>query len=60
MRYITVEIEDGKTTIDAEGFKGEACLKATESLEAALGGEHQREEKPEMRQKAKVKAKVKA
>lgn len=37
---VTVEISPaGSVKIDAQGFKGGACAKATESLEVALGGD---------------------
>jgi len=38
MKTITVEIkEDGQVRIEAAGFTGSACEKATEAIEKALG-----------------------
>jgi hypothetical protein len=34
---IVVEVENGKTTVTAKGFKGTSCVAATAALEAALG-----------------------
>jgi hypothetical protein len=45
---------DGKTKIEAKGFKGDACLKETAALEAALGSVKDREMKPEAREKVAV------
>lgn len=48
MKRVTVEINnDGEVTIETTGFKGEACLKATEAIEKALGVPVQRKKKPE-------------
>jgi hypothetical protein len=39
MQQIIVTIAtDGTTTIDAQGFKGKGCAKATEQIEIALSG----------------------
>lgn len=52
LRTIKVTItNDGDTKLDAQGYKGKSCLKATEELEIALGGQvKKREDKPEMNQ----------
>jgi hypothetical protein len=34
---ITVDITDGKATIETKGFAGKACLDATAALEKAMG-----------------------
>jgi hypothetical protein len=48
MRSIVVTVEaDGSIRIDAVGFKGAACTKATEALEKALGKTTSRNKKPE-------------
>ncbi|MDB6017689.1 MAG: hypothetical protein JWR19_2178 [Pedosphaera sp.] len=48
MKTITVEIDaNGQVTIEAAGFKGNACEKATEALEKALGVPSNRKKKPE-------------
>ena len=41
--------KSGQVTIDAQGFKGGACAKATEQLEIVLGGagEKTKKKKPE-------------
>lgn len=54
-----VEIEvvvakDGKTTIEGKGFTGGECLKATKSLEEALGKVGNRSMKPESMNKSTV------
>ena len=47
-KEITVDVEtDGSLSIDAEGFTGADCEKATEFLEQALGQEQKRKRKPE-------------
>ena len=38
---------EGEITIEALGFKGQGCAKATEALEQALGTVKQRKRKPE-------------
>ena len=38
---------DGKVEIEAIGFKGGACEKATQAIEAALGTVSTRKKKPE-------------
>ena len=57
--HVTIPPDGGEVKVEAmEGFTGKACLKATESLEKALGGKAQRTEKPEMHQTEVVTAKV--
>lgn len=36
-KTITVDIQDGKTTIETRGYTGKACMDATAELEKALG-----------------------
>lgn len=56
MKTITVEINnEGEVIIETTGFKGDACRKATEEVEKALGKVTKRTIKPEMYQ-AEVKA----
>ncbi len=48
MKQITVEIkEDGSVRIEATGFTGSACEKATSEIEKALGVTGKRTKKPE-------------
>lgn len=48
---------DGAVTVEAEGFSGGACLKATEEIEKALGLDSKgRTMKPEAGKTAQVKA----
>ena len=48
MKTITIEINnDGEVVIETLGFKGEACAKATEAIEKALGVPSSRKKKPE-------------
>ena len=43
-KTIIVDISPaGNVTIDAQGFTGEECVKATEQIEIALGGEMKRD-----------------
>ena len=52
MKQIVIEIESGgKVKIDAIGFKGEACTKATAAVESALGKRTGGAKKPEWQQK---------
>ena len=45
-RTITIVVDqDGQTTIEAHGYRGYACRKATEDLEVALGGVLKRQHK---------------
>lgn len=48
---ITIEIDaEGRITADAEGFSGDACLRALDQLLEALGsGEPRVERKPDAR-----------
>jgi len=49
MKKITIVFApDGSTKIDAAGFSGKACLKATEAIEQAIGATLIRKPKPEM------------
>jgi len=49
MKKITIVFApDGTTKIDAAGFSGKACLKATEDIERAIGSTFIRQAKPEM------------
>ena len=51
MRQIIVSVSpEGEVRIDAIGFKGTACEKATQELERALGMATKRTKKPEYRQ----------
>lgn len=50
MQTITVDITPaGSVTIDAKGFTGGSCAKATEQLEVVLGGDgaKKKKKKPE-------------
>ena len=38
----------GEVKMEAVGYSGDQCLRATADLEAILGGDIEREEKPEM------------
>lgn len=52
MKQIKVTVnEDGSLEIEAVGYKGSDCTKATEALERALGVVKKRTPKPEMYQK---------
>jgi len=51
MKSITVTIEPtGELKIEASGFKGNACAKATAEIEKALGKATKKTPKPEMYQ----------
>lgn len=53
MKTIIVEVkEDGTVKIDAIGFTGAACEKATAEIEKALGTAGKRNKKPEYHQGA--------
>ena len=57
MKTIQVIIEaDGKTKIDAIGFTGMDCVKATQFLEQALGVKADSKKKPEYYQQQKRQA----
>ena len=49
MKQITIDVlPDGTVSIEAAGFRGNACEKATKAIEEALGGKvQQRKKKPE-------------
>jgi hypothetical protein len=48
VKTLIVEIDsDGEVKIDAIGFKGTACEKATKAIEDALGVPSSRRKKPE-------------
>lgn len=44
--------ENGTITLEAHGYKGDACLKATRELEDRIGGVHERKLKPSFYQRA--------
>ena len=46
--------EDGNVSIDAVGFSGDACEKATEKLIEALGKIKEMKKKPEFRHKTRA------
>lgn len=50
MPTVTVTIRNGKMQIDAEGFVGDGCMKATEKLRAILDGGGDVNIKPEFYQ----------
>lgn len=55
MKSIHVEIdEQGAVVIDAKGFKGADCEKATRFIEEALGKVTKKTKKPEYNSKATV------
>jgi len=55
MKHIIVEVDElGQVTIEAVGFKGNACEKATAALEKALGVPVSRKKKPEYHQEDKT------
>lgn len=57
-RSIEVIVEsDGSLKIDAIGFHGADCIKATEFLECSLGGVSNRRHKPEYNARRVVKRK---
>jgi hypothetical protein len=48
MKIIKVRVaKDGDTKLEAEGFSGEECTRATAAMEAAIGGTGIKELKPE-------------
>ncbi len=48
MKQIVINIaETGELTIEAVGYKGSACEKATKAMEQALGTPGKRSKKPE-------------
>jgi hypothetical protein len=49
---------DGTVEMDAEGFEGGECLKATQDLEKALGKVTNRTKKPEFHKKATAAVKI--
>lgn len=58
----TIEIEvaaTGEITIEATGFKGTACEKATAAIEAALGVKSNSKKKPEYYQREEKRQQVK-
>lgn len=39
MKQVTIVVDKfGRTSIDAQGFKGKSCASATEAVEIAIGG----------------------
>lgn len=60
-RQIKVIVEeDGNVTIEAIGFRGENCTKATAELEKALGVVGKRVKKPEFYQQTTTATQIKA
>lgn len=53
-RIVVIVNKDGEVKIDAQGFSGVDCEKATRELEKALGLEQARIKKPEYHQRTKV------
>lgn len=51
---IVIVDAEGNVTIEAVGFSGPSCLKATEALEQALGTVTSRKKKPEWYQNENV------
>lgn len=52
MKHISIDIAvDGEILIDAVGFSGPDCEKATRFLEEALGTPQSRQRKPEYRRR---------
>lgn len=48
MKSVDIDINaEGQVTIDAKGFRGNECDKATEQIELVLGGDGQKKKKPE-------------
>ena len=45
---------DGEVTVDAEGFKGAMCEKATKAIEKAFGGKVERTKKSSYYQEAEA------
>ena len=51
MQQINIDISPaGNVKIDACGFSGQGCVKATEQIEIVLGGQGKKRDKPEMYQ----------
>lgn len=50
-RTITVDIKDGKSTIETKGFAGKACVDATAELETAMGQRTSERKTPEFETK---------
>lgn len=51
MKQVLINVSaTGEVTIEAVGFKGQACTKATEAIEKALGMPGKRTHKPEFYQ----------
>jgi len=51
MRTLKITISDQGVSVEASGFKGSGCLKASQAYEEALGQVSDRKPKPEMRTK---------
>lgn len=48
MKTMIIDISpSGEVTIEAKGFTGNSCAKATEQIEIMLGGEAKKTKKPE-------------
>lgn len=52
MKTVTITISDRGVSVDASGFKGSGCVKASQPYEEALGTVSNRTPKPEVRTKA--------
>lgn len=60
MKQIEIVIAaDGQVQIEAIGFKGNACEKATAAIEAALGVETSKKKKPEYYQREEKRQQIK-
>lgn len=60
MKQLIIDVEaDGTVKIDAVGFRGQACQKATEAMEKALGTPGKRTPKAEWYQSAGISAQQK-
>lgn len=53
MKYITIDVDpkSGNTKVEAHGFEGADCLKATLELEQRLGAVENRDAKPELKRR---------
>jgi len=55
MKKLIVKIaDDGQTTIEAEGFKGSACLEASKRYIEGLGRESSSQKKPEFYEQSEI------
>ena len=51
-QVIVTATPDGNVTVEAEGYKGPMCEKATAAIEAAVGKQTAHQRKPEFHQQA--------